>query len=123
MYTSKTIEEFLSFLRDSAQIYHIRRAEQEEQEKITQDILHSLELDNLNYRDTAKAATRLREARQKRREAKDAAEELEPIEQYVRNNQPEIKALERLLGDVRKVERKHENRIYIPKSQKEAAHD
>ena len=79
MYTSKTIEEFLSFLRDSAQIYHIRRAEQEEQEKITQDILHSLELDNLNYRDTAKAAIRLREARQKRRNAKDAAEELEPI--------------------------------------------
>jgi len=31
--------------------------------------------------------------------------------------------MERLLGEVRKAERKHENRIYIPKSQKEAAHD
>ena len=56
-------------------------------------------------------------------EKHDAAEELEPIEQYVINNQPEIKALERLLGEVRKAERKHENRIYIPKSQREATHD
>ena len=48
-------------------------------DKLTQDYLHMLELDGLNYEERAKVATKLSKCRQLRRTSKDTVEILEPF--------------------------------------------
>ena len=43
--TSEQIDMFLSFLRDCEQQYRMAEADEQETNNITQDILHSLELE------------------------------------------------------------------------------
>ena len=54
-----------------------------EMDKLTQDYLHSLELDGLKYEERAKIATQLAKCRQERREHKDTTMILEPLVQYL----------------------------------------
>lgn len=79
MKNSEVIAGFLGFLRDVPQRYRASMEEQREQEDLTQDLLHHLEIDHPGYRETALAGRELAEARRKRRAAKDAAEELRPV--------------------------------------------
>lgn len=112
----ETISNFLAYLRDCVEQYHLSIDAKTEAEKRTQDILHDLELNDHTYNETAKLAKELRTVRQERRCAKDTGELLEPVVLYVNGNQAAIKTLERLLGEVRKVRAGHTNRYYIPKS-------
>lgn len=112
---SNDISAFLDFLRNCKETYHINRAVQRDKEGLTQDILHEIELDSPSYHEMAKLSKALQAARRERRTAKDICEVLEPVVSYVESNQDTIHALEKLLGDVRKIERKHENRFYTPK--------
>lgn len=41
---------------------------------------------------------------------------------WMEENRPVIKGLERLLGETRKVEKRMENRVYIPRSKREGGH-
>lgn len=119
MKNSEVIAGFLGFLRGVPLQYRNALCEKAEQEDLTQDLLHHLEIDHPNYRETALAGRELAEARRKRRVAKDLAEVLAPIDQYIKQHKGEINALEKLLGDVRKAEQRHENRFYVPKVRKE----
>ena len=93
-------------------------AEQTEQEAndATQDILHWFELYNFRGIEAVKVAHKLREIRHQRREAKDVAWLTSPVVDWIQRHRAEIKELERLLGEVRKRERRTENRIYTPKT-------
>ncbi|CCY68993.1 putative uncharacterized protein [Clostridium sp. CAG:678] len=84
---------------------------------MTQDYLHELELSNLNYAEREKIATKLRNVRRERRKAKDYIEICEPLEEFIHNgnNQKFIGKLKEVLGQVRKLEKSHRNRIYINK--------
>ena len=42
-----------------------------------------------------------------------------PVLEWLDANRPVVKGIERLLGNVRKVEKNTENRIYTPKSRRE----
>lgn len=64
------------------------------------------------YNETAKLAKLLREVRRKRREAKDIGEITGLIGDWAKENTAAVKALERLLGAVRKAEKRHEDRLY-----------
>lgn len=75
-----------------------------ELDKATNDILHQIELGKSAERN--KWATKLSEIRKERRYAKDIVAVAEPIKKYVAENPAQIKAIERLLGEVRK-EQKH----------------
>ena len=119
MKKSEVIAGFLEFLRGVPLQYRIALSEKLKQEDLTQDLLHHLEIDNPSYRDTALTGQELSEARKTRRVAKDMAEVLAPIDQYIKQHKGEINALEKLLGDVRKVEQQHENRFYVPRVRKE----
>lgn len=55
----------------------------------------------------------LRESRKQRRLAKDSIRELTPLVTWVEDNKKEIEALKRTLGDVRKVEKMEDGRIYL----------
>ena len=113
---SQGIEAFLNYLRDTEQ--QLKMAEQIEQEAndATQDILHWFELYDFRGIEAVKTAHKLREIRHQRREAKDVAWLTSPVVDWIKAHRAEIKELERLLGEVRKRERRTENRIYTPKT-------
>ena len=80
-----------------------------EMDKLTQDYLHSLELDGLKYEERAKIATQLAKCRQERREHKDTTMILEPLVQYLNTDKG------RQLVNLLKAEEKMENRVYYPR--------
>ena len=117
--TSTTISDFLEFLRDCSDQYNVEYESVGEKDKETQDLLHELELQDLKYHQQAHLAADLKQVREDRRNAKDAVTVLEPIRQYYNSHSADIKALERLLGEVRKAEKSLTNRIYIPRVRKD----
>ena len=115
-YNSEILSDFLTYLRDTKQIYNMAVQDENDANDATQDILHSLEIDGGSYHELAKLSKVLQDVRRKRREAKDKTLCLEPIVQWIEDNAAVIKGLERLLGDVRKAERSLENRTYHQKT-------
>lgn len=113
---SKSIEDFLDFLREAKTVYTISTDLEKEDDNKTQDILHSLELDKHNAVEYTQLAIELRRVRQSRRENKDMAANMAPIVKWVEDNAGAIHSIERLLGEVRKVEKAQQNRVYIPKA-------
>lgn len=91
-------------------------ADEQEANYETQDILHSLELETHTYQEYAKISKRMAVVRQKRRVAKDTICHAQPILDWAENNRNVVKSLERLLGDVRKAEKRTQNRVYVPKA-------
>ena len=110
------IENFLEYMRQIEQLYHISIANEQEANDATQDILHSLELEEHDYHSSARIARKLKEVRQTRRAAKDLTLKTQVVVNWIDENRKTIKTLEQLLGEVRKMERNTENRIYTPKT-------
>ena len=117
--TGEQIEVFLSFLRDCEQRYRMAEADEQEANSATQDILHSLELEEHDYRDYARLSEELRDVQRKRRSARDLLSVTAPILTWLDGNRTVVKSLEKLLGEVRKAERNTENRIYTPRTKRE----
>ena len=113
---SESIESFLKFLRDVEQYLHISKANEQEANGETQDILHALELGELNYHQRARLAEKLKEVRKKRRAAMDLLEEVAPIVEWEESHRDVIKSLEKLLGELRKIEKNQETRIYTART-------
>lgn len=116
--TSEQIDKFLTFLRDCEQKNHMAEEDELEANNMTQDILHSLELELHAYHDFARLSKELKGIRKKRRAAMDLQSVTAPILKWMDENKTVIKSLERLLGDVRKAERNTENRIYTPRTKR-----
>lgn len=118
---SEYITVFLNFLSSVQATYNFSLEEMKTQEKLTQDYLHSLELDDLKYEERNKVATKLAINRKDRRYYKDRVEEYEPIVEFLTNpqNKKAIDELKQVLGKVRKQEAYHKDRVYIPKVLKE----
>lgn len=113
---SNGIEAFLDYIREAEQLYRISVSNEQETNDATQDILHSLELEVHDYHSSARLALKLKEVRQARRVAKDLMAQTLPVVEWADENRQTIKALERLLGEVRKMEKNTGNRIYTPKT-------
>lgn len=109
------IEDFLSFLKTASAEYHWCMEKEREQEDLTQDILHCLELEELSYHERGKISGYLSEARKERRRYKDSVEELAPVVEFVTENKKFLNILEQTLGAVRKKEKYHQNRSYRPR--------
>lgn len=115
--TSEYISEFLNFVSAAQKSYALCVEEQERQEKLTQDYLHSLELDGLKCDERSKIATKLAINRKDRRYYKDRVEELEPIVSFFADPQHKkvLDKLTQVLGLCRKQESYHKDRVYVPK--------
>lgn len=113
---SQGIEDFTSYLRDTEQKYRIAETNEQEATNDTQAILHYLELTSPEEDEYEKIALTLKEVREKRRIAKDQMDQISPVIQWINTNPNVIKALNQLLGDVRKAENSAVNRIYTPKT-------
>lgn len=116
MIDSDHLAAFLNWLRVIQQEYDMALAELDEAENATQDILHQLELGEDGYHNRAKLALALRKARQRRRRAKDRLAVLQPLKNWLAENEKTIKTLERLLGEMRKLEKSLVGRSYHPKT-------
>lgn len=84
-------------------------------DKATQDLLHQLELGD--YKNRGRIATQLAHIRRDRRYYKDIEEEITVLDEWYKNNSPHKQwaSLKETLGALRKVERYHEDREYIPR--------
>lgn len=113
---SKDLERFLDFLKSAESQLDQATAGQQEAEAETQDILHSLELEKHSYHEMAALSRKLAEVRQARRQNKDIVSQLTPVVEWTRENNAAVRSLQRLLGDLRKVERSAQNRFYTPRT-------
>jgi len=113
---SESIEDFLSFLREAEQQYKTADLDEKDANDATQDILHAVELNTYNPRKTARLVKTLHNVRRTRREAKETMEVLSPVLAWAEENKTMVKSLERLLGNVRKVERRIQERQYTPRT-------
>lgn len=118
---SEYISEFLNFVAEAQSQYRFSSEEVNNQDKLTQDYLHSLELDGLKCDERSKIATKLAINRKDRRYYKDRVEELESIVQFFEEpqNKKVLDKMKQVLGATRKVEGYHKDRNYVPRILKE----
>jgi len=113
---SEGIELFLKYLRETAELNRIGEANENEENNVTQDLLHSIEIEPHTYNEYAKLSKMLKVSRQNRRNAMNLKEQTAPVKEWSEQNLPIIRSLEQLLNTVRKLERKSENRVYTPRT-------
>lgn len=120
MKNSEQISAFLRFCTESEKNLAGSSVRELQLNNTTQDILHDLELGDLNYKERAKVATKLAGVRRERRIEKDAIEELEDFVSWYSdpNTKRVLDQLRNVLGKVRKQEEYHENRVYKKKGDK-----
>ena len=112
---SEIIADFVALIKTSEQKYNFNFEEVHRCELLGTDLDHKLELQDLSYHEFARTAKQIRANQQERREYKDEVEELEPIKNWLTNNKTALNSIEKLLGEVRKAEEKHNNRGYMPR--------
>ena len=131
MKVSKSIENFLNFYDAVEREYNIAFNKVNECDKLTQDLLHKLELDKLSNSEKNKIATQLKYCRKDRRYWKDIVEETTPIvavfsqtdeslaeakkRATVENNIRCLNLLREALGKTRRQEAYHSSRTYKPR--------
>lgn len=116
---SEYIDGFLTFLREAWSEHYMAKGTETDTDKETQDILHWLEFHvgpDMDICDLLNVAIELGAVRQRRRKAKDTAMVTEPVIDWISKNEPVRKNLERLLGEVRKAEKRTQNRHYMEKT-------
>lgn len=111
---SQSISDFCAMVNEAKSDYDWNKSEITRLERLTQDYLHQLELENLNYRERAKVATQLAECRRLRRASKDTVEVLEPFIEFIDSDKGRqtMNLMREALGRTRKTERYMENRKY-----------
>ena len=111
------ISDFLDFIKkaESDYVYYSQLLGKED--KLTQDLLHKLELESTGYKDRNKVATTLATSRKDRRYYKDQVEELQPLFDVITDSKYKscIEQLKQALGKTRKAEAYHKNRQYYPR--------
>ena len=131
MKVSKNIENFLNFYDAVKQDYDTAFEMVNQCDKLTQDLLHRLELENLSTGEKNKIATQLKYCRKDRRYWKDIVEETESFvnmfnqteaslsdgkkKAEVEANRRFINMLRETLGKTRRQEGYHANRSYKPR--------
>ena len=111
---SKTLEDFAEMIRCAQSDYAWNSDEVNRLNKQTQDYLHKLELEDLDYSERAKVATALRNCRRLRRMSKDTVEVLEPFINFLNTDRGRnlINLTNEVLGQTRKVEERMTTRTY-----------
>ena len=111
---SETISNFCNMVTEVKSDYEWNKAEVNRLDRLTQDYLHQMELNGLNYRERAKVATQLTKCRQLRRESKDTVETLEPFVEFIESEKGKqiMNFMKEALGKTRKVENYMKTRTY-----------
>ena len=111
---SERISEFCKMIDGAREDYEWNKDEISRLDKLTQDYLHMLELDGLDYKGRAKVATQLTKCRQERRASKDTTQILEPLIVFLDSEKGKnmMNLMREILGKTRKVEENMKTRTY-----------
>lgn len=111
---SSCISDFCKMVENARSDYEWNYDEVNRLDKLTQDYLHQLELDGLDYYERAKVATQLAQCRQLRRISKDTVEVLEPLITFLDGDKGRgmMNLMRETLGKTRKVEERMKTRTY-----------
>ena len=114
---SLAISEVCKMMDEAMRDYRLNQEELLTMDKLTQDYLHKLELEDLDYKARAKLATQLRNCRRVRREIKDTLEVLGPLIQFLECDRGRnmLNLLREALGKTRKAEEYMKTRYYRPR--------
>lgn len=94
-----------------------------EEDKRHQDLIHAIEFEE-NPDRIVQIGMRIHQNRVERRVYKDLFEVTDPVVQFTQDSQNKkaLDQMRQLLGKVRKVEKYHENRVYIPRIKEGNSH-
>ena len=111
---SVCLSDFINLVTEAQRDYQWNYDEVNRLDRLTQDYLHELELDGLDYRGRAKVATQIKNCRQLRRASKDTVEVLEPLMEFINSDKGKnlLNLLRETLGKTRRVEQYMETRSY-----------
>lgn len=111
---SSCISDFCKMVENARSDYEWNYDEVNRLDKLTQDYLHQLELDGLDYYERAKVATQLAQCRQLRHISKDTVEVLEPLITFLDGDKGRgmMNLMRETLGKTRKVEERMKTRTY-----------
>lgn len=110
----EVISNFLKLTSNIESEYRIASELLEEQNQLTQDYLHKLELGKLNAVELTKVAKNIQENRKERRKHKNDMEYAQIIVEFVQNPQTRdvLHQLEAALGKLRKMKKQRQYRVY-----------
>lgn len=113
---SETLKLFLDFVEESRTLYSKSLEEMKKEERRQQDYLHQIEFES-NSKVRNKICTKLHRSRLERRRYKDMVEVCEPVVQFFQQaqNKRTLDKMTQLLGELRRVEKYHQNRSYRPR--------
>lgn len=111
---SKLLSNFCVLMASVKDDYTWNKEEVNRLDKLTQDYLHALELNGLDYKERARVATQLAATRKLRRASKDTVEVLDPLMDFLESDKGKslMNLMRETLGKTRKVEEKMRNRAY-----------
>lgn len=117
---SEKIKNFLDFVEESRLLYNHSLENMKKEDKKLQDYLHAIEFES-NVKERSKICTKLHQSRQNRRRYKDLVELSEPVIQFFQDpqNKKTLDKMTQLLGNVRRIEKYHRERTYIPRVKEE----
>lgn len=110
---SEVVTLFLRLIDVGQQVSKVAYDEVRQQELLTNDLLHQLELGPTKERN--KIATKIATCRKDRRYYKDRIEEMEPLNEWAQANKKAVNELKQVVGKMRKIEEKQETRTYVPR--------
>lgn len=121
--TSERIKAFLDFVEECRELNSVARSGVGEEDKRHQDLIHAIEFED-DPDKIARIGIRLHQNRVERRVHKDLFEVTDPVVQFAQDSQNKktLDQMRQLLGKVRKVEKYHENRVYIPRIKEGSSH-
>ena len=114
---SYKIDEILCTFAEIQHVYAVSHEKVQRMDRLTQDYLHALELQDNNYHERARIATALQQCRKDRRPDKDNVYLTEQIAAYLgtKKGQELIGRLEHLRNTARNIERTRPGRKYTPR--------
>lgn len=113
----KSISGTLSVIQSLEMRHQVNYEGVHEQDLITQDLLHKLELEPLNAAQMVQLAKQLKDVRQTRRLMKDEIEVMQPLMDFMQdaNNKKAMQELAQTLGKMRNVTKIQASRQYYPR--------
>ncbi len=115
MKESEMLSDVLKYFRESQTLYNIALKGAEDKQLLQEDLLHKLEFKDKTAAERNRTTTLMKKCRDERRKNKDKVEVLRELIEFINGNQPTIKRLEKILGDMRRIEENQSKRVYRPR--------
>ena len=116
MIGSKDVETVLHLFKEAEEAAGIAEDERKICDDRQSDILHEFEFVDHTHNERGHLGKELTEIRRQRRTAKNTFELLSPLCEWIDHNASAIRMLQRVLGEMRKIEENQKNRIYRKKA-------